>query len=108
MAKVHFAPNVAIEYIGSKHKEFHTSLARPKPKLVKGDIVIVDKRTAFNLVHKGFEEFVYVEDIEFKKDSKSAADLKKELIAYKEHNNKLFAQNVALIKELDSLSMTGE
>jgi hypothetical protein len=77
MATVHFAPYSAIKYIGSKAKVFHTSLARPKPKLKKGDIVIVDKKTAFNLVHKGFGEFELVEEISFvKADTQSAARIK--------------------------------
>jgi hypothetical protein len=80
MATVHFAPYSAIKYIGSKAKVFHTSLARPKPKLKKGDIVIVDKKTAFNLVHKGFGEFELVEDISFvKADIQRAEELQKEI-----------------------------
>ncbi|MBE0498572.1 MAG: hypothetical protein IBX43_04945 [Campylobacterales bacterium] len=63
MAKVHFAPYSAIRYVGEKPTLFATSLARPKPMLEVGDIVITDKRTAFNLVHKGFGNFEMVEDV---------------------------------------------
>ena len=73
MAKVHFAPYSAIKYVGAKAKDFNTSLARPKPKLVKGDIIIVDKKTAFNLTHKGFGEYENVELIEFVKADKETA-----------------------------------
>lgn len=83
MAKVHFAPNSAIKYVGSKAKVFDTSVARPKPMLKKGDIVVVDRKTAFNLVHKGFGDFKAVESIEFiKADAQTAetiAKLKAEL-----------------------------
>lgn len=107
MAKVHFAPHSAIKYLGSKTKVFHTSLARPKPKLVKGDIVIVDKKTAFNLVRKGFEEFAYVESIEFfKKDSidaKSASKVIEELEAYKAENISLFSRLVTSQEENQKL-----
>ena len=67
MAKVYFAPFRAIKYVGAKAKTLHISLARPKPTLKKGDIAIVDKVTAFNLVNKGFGEFVNVDDISFTK-----------------------------------------
>jgi len=107
MAKVHFAPNTAIKYVGSKSKEFSTSLARPKPMLKKGDIIIVDKRSAFNLVNKGFGEFVEVETIEFvKADTQTVeeiAQLKEKLSAFESQNNELFATNVALSLEMDSL-----
>jgi len=107
MAKVHFAPSRAIKYVGSKAKEFTASLARPKPTLKKGDIVIVDKRTAFNLVTKGFGEFVEVEDIEFVKSDVRAADelvtLKEKLLASQNENNTLFAKNVELMKKLNEL-----
>jgi len=107
MAKVHFAPNSAIKYIGSKHKEFTSSLDRPKPMLKKGDIVIVDKRTSFNLVTKGFGEFIVVEDIEFvKADTKAVKeleDLKEQLAAFKNENNNLFSKNVELTKYISAL-----
>lgn len=83
MSKVHFAPNSAIRYIGKERQEFSTSLARPKPILEHGDIVIVDKRTAFNLTHKGFGEFEMVEEIDFSQakaeivTSESKGDAKK-------------------------------
>lgn len=67
MAKVHFAPYSAVKYVGSKAKELSTSLARPKPILKKGDIVVVEKKDAFNLVTKGYGDFVFVDEIEFKK-----------------------------------------
>jgi len=104
MAKVHFSPQAAIKYVGYKSKEFTASLARPKPTLKKGDIVIVDKRTSFNLVNKGFGEFVVVEDIEFVKADVKIVDeiatLKEKLEAFEKHNNELFAKNVELIKQL--------
>ena len=58
MAKVHFAPYCAIVYVGSKTKELSTSLARPKPIIKRGDIVIVDKKDAHNFVNKGFGQVV--------------------------------------------------
>ncbi len=64
MAKVCFAPFFAIRYAGEETKEFSHSLARPKPILETGDVVIVDKKTAFNLVEKGFGEFESVNSIE--------------------------------------------
>ncbi len=64
MAKVHFAPMYAVRYVGTKTKEFSTSLARPKPTLNTGDILIVDKRQAFILTKKGFGDFEQVENIE--------------------------------------------
>lgn len=64
MGKVCFQPYYAIKYIKDEPKEFVHSLARPKPVLEKGDVVIVDKRTAFNLVQKGFGEFEMVDSIE--------------------------------------------
>ena len=70
MAKVYYEPYKAIKYIGIKAKVFNTSLARPKPKLVKGDIVIVDKVSAFNLINKGFGDFIYEDKIEFVKADK--------------------------------------
>ncbi len=101
MAKVYFAPNRAIKYIGSRVKEFHTSLARPKPKLKKGDIVIVDRKTAFNLVHKGFDEFEAVDSIEFvKADTKNAQRLK----ILNAENSELVTANDKLNKENDELN----
>jgi len=70
MAKVYYEPYRAIKYVGAKAKVLNTSLARPKPTLKKGDIVIVDKVSAFNLVNKGFGDFVYEEEIEFVKADK--------------------------------------
>ncbi len=67
MAKVYFGPFEAVKYVGSKAKEMHTSLARPKPILKKGDITIVSKKTAFNLTINGFGEFKKVDSIEFVK-----------------------------------------
>jgi hypothetical protein len=63
MKKVHFSPLSAIRYVGDEPKEFSASLARPKPVLEYGDIVILDKRTAYNLV-KGFGQYESVETIE--------------------------------------------
>ncbi len=101
MATVYFAPNRAIKYIGSRVKEFHTSLARPKPKLKRGDIVIVDKKTAFNLVHKGFGEFETVDNIEFvKADVKNSERLK----ILNAENSELVTANDKLNKENDKLN----
>jgi len=106
MAKVHFAPSSAIKYIGNKSKEFTSSLAKPKPRLKKGDIVIVDKRTAFNLVTKGFGDFVEVSAIEFLKSDIKTLDefetLKERLLASQNENNALFAKNVELTKQLNA------
>jgi len=63
MKKVHFSPLCAIRYVGDEPKEFSASLARPKPVLEYGDIVILDKRTAYNLV-KGLGQYESVEAIE--------------------------------------------
>ena len=90
MAKVYYEPYKAIKYVGTKAKVFNTSLARPKPTLKKGDIVIVDKVTAFNLVNKGFGDFVYEEKIEFIKADKEISE-KLELLE---------KENVMLKKEL--------
>ncbi len=77
MATVHFKPYSAVKYVGSKSKEHLTSLARPKPVLKKGDILIVDKRQAANMTTKGFGEFIAVDDISFvKADVATAQDLK--------------------------------
>lgn len=101
MAKVYFAPNRAIKYIGSRVKEFHISLARPKPKLKKGDIVIVDKKTAFNLVHKGFDEFETADSIEFvKADTKNA----EALTELDNQNRELININDKLNRELEALN----
>lgn len=112
MAQVHFAPYSAIKYVGTKAKEFPTSLARPKPMLKKGDIVIVDKRSAFNLVNKGFGEFTNVELIEFtKKDIESNQEfeeLKERLSSFEAQNNELFSKNLELLKEIDSLKEKSE
>lgn len=91
MAKVHFAPYSAIKYVGSKAKDFNTSLARPKPTLKKGDIVIVEKKDAFNLVSKGFGEFVTVDAIEFKK-ADVANELEDEVLRLMDENTKLNAE----------------
>jgi len=86
MAKVYYEPYKAIKYVGTKAKVFNTSLARPKPTLKKGDIVIVDKVTAFNLVNKGFGEFVSVDAIEFVKADKENAEIVEQL---QDENEKL-------------------
>ena len=107
MAKVYYEPYKAIKYVGTKAKVFNTSLARPKPKLVKGDIVVVDKVTAFNLVNKGFGDFVYEEKIEFVKADKELLQklekLQEKLLAFENENNELFAKNVELSKQLTKL-----
>ena len=93
MAKVHFAPYSAVKYVGSKAKELSTSLARPKPILKKGDIVIVEKKDAFNLVTKGYGDFVFVDVIEFKKGDVATSAMLDALEAgqksLQEHNAKL-------------------
>lgn len=108
MAKVHFAPYEAIKYVGSKSKEFSASLARPKPTLKKGDIIIVDKKTAFNLTVKGFGEFVEVEDISFTKSDIATeiyiSELKEKLKAYENENNALFSAKVELNAKLKALN----
>ena len=74
MAKVHFAPFGAVKYVGAKNIELATSIARPKPILRRGDIVIVDKRTAFNMTVKGFGNYEAVEDISFVKADSETSD----------------------------------
>jgi hypothetical protein len=107
MAKVHFAPFSAIKYIGSKAKVFNTSLARPKPTLKRGDIVIVDKKTAFNLVHKGFGEFADVTEIEFVKgDAQAAQDMEamaEKCKAFEDENNSLFSRLADATGEITKL-----
>ena len=73
MAKVYFGPYKAVKYVGTKAKELSTSLARPKPVLKKGDIVIVDKRQASNMTLKGFGEFELIDEITFVKKDKDIA-----------------------------------
>lgn len=108
MATVHFAPSCAIKYVGSKGKVFTTSLARPKPTLKKGDIIIVDKKVAFNLVTKGFGEFVNVDEISFTKSDTATQEsidaMQEKLAAFENENNDLFAKNVELAKQLDTLN----
>jgi len=62
--KLYYAPAVAVRYIGADGKDFAASLARPKPMLNNGDFVITDKRTAYNLINKGFGQYESVESIE--------------------------------------------
>lgn len=100
MAKVHFAPWAAIKYVGAKQKEFTHSLARPKPMIKRGDILIVDKKTAFNLVQKGYEEFVSVDEIEFVKAGVETAMQIKEL---EDTNTALEASIVSLEAENGNL-----
>lgn len=114
MAKVHFAPSVAIRYVGAKQKEFAHSLARPKPVLKRGDIVIVDKKTAFNLVQKGYDQFVNVDEIEFVKANAETAETIKELKSDNETLKARIAELEALVpsadphKEDDSADNAGE
>lgn len=107
MATVHFAPNVAVKFVGNKPKEFAYSLARPKPILKSGDIVIVDEKTAFALLKRGFGEFKKVDEISFiKKDVESQGYLNQaveERDAFAFQNNELFSKNVELIKEINTL-----
>lgn len=109
MARVYFGPNAAIKYVGAKPKEFTHSLARPKPVLKKGDIVIVNKRTAFNQVKKGFGNFTEVDEISFVKADKDTASKLQELeekladsIDLEKHTEVL-KENQELIKENESL-----
>lgn len=107
MAKVHFAPYSAVKYVGSKAKELSTSLARPKPILKKGDIVVVEKKDAFNLVTKGYGDFVFVDAIEFKKGDTETVAMMDALEAgqksLQEHNEKLAHElEVALAKLAES------
>ena len=103
MAKVHFAPYRAIKYTGAKAKEFSGSLARPRPILKKGDIVIVDKKTAFNLTRKGFDNFVEVKDIEFVKADINNIPLVEKLEAFEKHNNELLSNLVDAKAEIVKL-----
>lgn len=107
MAKVYFAPNCAIKYVGAKSKEFNTSLARPKPILKKGDIIIVDKRSAFNLTQKGFGEFDMVESIEFVKsdidNAKKTDDTQAHADALSSENEVLRKSNEAFMLEIEVL-----
>ena len=98
MAKVHFEPMCAVKYVGVKAKDFNTSLARPKPRLKKGDIVIVDKKTSFNLIQKGFGEFVGVESISFTKADVEAQEME----------DALTAENEELIAELEAQRAVNE
>lgn len=106
MATVYFGPYNAIKYVGTKAKEFTPSLARPKPILKKGDIVIVDKTTAFNLVNKGFGDYVKVDAIEFvKSDTQNFEQLEKlkaKVETTEAQNIDLFARNANLTTELDA------
>lgn len=101
MAKVYFGPYRAVKYTGKKHKELSTSMARPKPVLKRGDIVILEKRSAFNKVNKGFEEFEYVDEIEFVKADKEAANMITEL---ERRNDELASENAALSEMVESLT----
>ena len=101
MAKVYFGPYRAIKYIGSKAKDLHTSLARPKPRLKKGDIVIVDRKTAFNLAHKGFGEFEDVDSIEFVKTDVKIFEKINDLVL---ENSKFKTANDELNKESEDLN----
>jgi hypothetical protein len=73
MATVHFAPQEAIKYTGKKAMEFTYSLARPKPVLKQGDIVIVDKRTAQILTRSSLYAFESVDEISFNKSDVASA-----------------------------------
>lgn len=100
MAKVFFGPYAAIKYVGAKSKELAVSVARPKPKLKKGDIVILDKRSAFNLTKKGFGEFEEVKDISFVKADtetvKKISELEALVLELQEANAKLVEENESL------------
>ena len=74
--KLYYAPAVAVEYIGADGKDFAASLARPKPMLNCGDIVITDNRTAYNLINKGFGQYKSVESIEIPDMDKLLAENK--------------------------------
>jgi hypothetical protein len=104
MAKVHFAPNCAVKYVGAKAKDFATSLARPKPRLARGDIVIVDKKTAFNLVQKGFGEFEQVESIAFNKAEAMEYKSIEELEASLEEHKAELARMIEINEKLEQIN----
>lgn len=109
MAKVYFAPMCAVKYTGAKPKEFVHSLARPKPVLRRGDIVILDKKTAFNLTTKGYDEYVYVDAIEFvKADSIHAGELNEALADALDRNAALSAEHAAMMVLVDELQRDNE
>lgn len=108
MAKVYFAPYKAMKFKGDTPKEYAGSLARPKPKLRRGDIVIVDSRTAFNAVNNGFGEFEAVESIEFtRKDTQHDEHLQMELealLGVRDENEVLKADKETLLGRVAALS----
>jgi len=77
MATLHFNPYKAVRYIGKATKVLETSIARPKPVIKKGDILIVDKKTAHNFVKRGFGQFEDVENITLDKDIKYKKEIEK-------------------------------
>lgn len=93
MAKVYFGPYKAVKYVGQKKKTLHVSLARPKPELMRGDIVIVDKMQAFNLTQKGHGDFLEIDSIEFVKAETEASVRMNQIEA---ENDVLQAENEAL------------
>ncbi len=113
MATVHFKPSSAIKYVGRKDKEFNYSLARPFPILSRGDIVITDEITAYNLVNNKFSNFVAVDEIYFtRKDSdeykylhenlkehKEELENQREETAKLENENKILAQKLAELEK---------
>lgn len=88
MSQLYFAPFSAVKYVGEEPKEFAHSLARPKPTLKKGDIVVVEKKTAHILVTRGFGDFVEVDNVELanakvnvkKNEKKSLLEKAKDLV----------------------------
>lgn len=107
MATVYFKPSAAVRYMGRKQKEFPLSLARPRPKLRLGDIVIVDRATAYKLTKKGFGEFEQVESIDFvKKEAEEylhTLEMEAKVEALTEENERLAAQNEELTKALNAM-----
>ena len=101
MAQVYFAPFRAIKYVGAKAKTLQISLARPKPTLKKGDIAIVDKVTAFNLVNKGFGEFVDVDEIFFTKMDNEKAIMLDMLVAENEKLKQELFSALEIIQQYD-------
>jgi hypothetical protein len=105
MARVYFGPYAAIKYVGRKKKLLATSRARPKPELRFGDIVIVEKKTAFNNVKKGFGEFEYVDKIEFVKADRESAE---KIEALQQRVDELEAEKESLLKSLEQTMLQVE
>jgi len=108
MAKVHFAPNCIVKYIGENPKEFTHSLARPRPILSKGDLVVVDKRTCFNLTVKGFGEFEEIKELSILDENidtfEAFEQQKEELEKLRGEVKTLEELNISLLESLEALN----